>query len=200
MANIEEVENRLSKVENIMNGWVAGGTDPYFNYMKTKAGEFDYGPGGVAYLANGAAQSIPNNTLTALSWSSMDSTRGYPDFRPPPPITWSSAASSEIRVIGKPNEHMFKIWGHIEWAANTSGRRTVAVRRNFGGSSFGGDTINSQGPAPDGNIIQPFVLTWKSRPSSATGDQESFLTVSVLQQSGDSLNVNFAVVSVFKLW
>jgi hypothetical protein len=190
----DNMERRILNLER-----AAGNKSPSFNVLRSREMILDYGPGGFAGLRTTVAQSISDNTQTALVWSTV---AGTTYFRGPEPVSWTSAsgATSEVRVIGRPIKQAYLVFGHVTWAANTSGTRNIVLEQHYGGSSVSATTINESGPTTAGTRTQPFVTAWIPSLSAATSEAPTFITLDVLQNSGGALNVIEAAINIFKLW
>ena len=196
-AKIAALEGNVATMQAQMGGFLQPDNRFHFDHLSARSVEFDFGPMGVANL-QAPSQSIPNDVNTAINWSVTPSNHF---FRSPEPITYSTATSSEIRVVGLTPDHLYLAWGHVHFSSNSSGRRAVSFTRHFGGSSQSGDTPVSIDAASGTQITgATFAVRWIGGVSSATGDSEAYLTIDVLQNSGAALNITYASVTIVRIY
>jgi len=125
-----------------------------------------------ARVYNSGALTITNNTLTALTF---DSERFDTD-------TIHSTASNTSRLTAT-TAGKYAISGHIEWAANATGHRLIAIRLNGTTSlaSIRRNAISGGAATEQQSIATIYEL--------AVND---YVELHVLQTSGGNLNVNAA--------
>jgi hypothetical protein len=189
----------LIRIKSQLAGFILPDNSFRFNRISARSAELDFGPLGVAHFANGAGQSIPNNTQTAVNFSTLDFAKYT---RPPHPVTFSSNATSEIKVVGKPDDHLFLIWGHAQFASNSSGFREVSITRVFTSGGPSGDTPTVlPAVASAGSVTSiPYAVRWISRRSTDTNEPESYLRMDVKQDSGGALNLSYATINIARLY
>ncbi len=200
--DIATIGNHIATIQAQLSGFILPDHSFHFDHLTARSAEFDYGPLGVAHFI--AAQTIPDDTATAVIWSTFSGSTAIvaPYIRPPEPITLSSDATTEIKVVGIPQDHLYLAWGHVQFAANSSGFREVGFTRHYGGSSKSGDTINvAQAVSVVGKVTSiPFIVRWIGRTSSISQEPEHFLTVDVKQDSGGALDMLFASLTITRIY
>ena len=118
-----------------------------------------------ARVYHNAAQSIPNNSLTTLSFNSERYDRG--DLH--------STATNNSRLTA-PEDGIYMITGHIEWGANANGTRLIYVTHSVDGTIAG-------------NRIQAVSGGQQSISTVYEMTGGEYVELGVLQTSGGALNV-----------
>jgi hypothetical protein len=117
-----------------------------------------------------SAQSIPNNTFTAISWSSANFDTD---------VFWSAVNPTRLTVPGA-LAGQFIVILEVQWASSATGFREILIRKN------GTTTIaNLQGPAEAAGSCEQILTTLCVL---AAGD---YIEGLVDQLSGGALNVAF---------
>ena len=195
---VDELERRLGLTEGIVNSWSGAGGDPYFRYFKGAQGSFDYLPLGSLRLESSIAQATNTGVQTALQFNGS-TFRSAPD-----PAIWSSVAgaTSEIRLVGVPFEHIYLLTGHIQFSSNSSGRRSVSINWVFPSTTYG-DTPISVSAASGTEITGvnfSLLTSGKRSVSGPAGDNPQYLRIDAVQDSGGSLNVIYCTLSIFRIY
>jgi hypothetical protein len=122
----------------------------------------------------GVNQSIPNNTVTALTFDfDTFDTAGLHD-----PSTNNTRLTAPIRGV-------YQVTAGVEWESNANGSRQLAVYRNGVNAGFGDHLGSSQMPASaDGPTMQTVSELVTLTPGQ-------FVEAAVLQTSGGDLNARF---------
>lgn len=194
MARINSMQREIRTLQNNMGGLVRADGQPHFQSFTADSGYFYHTPLNYAYVISTSVQSIATGVQTALQFDEIVDLSGEPT------IKWSSAASSEINLAGRLQNHGFLAWGHVQFDTNSSGSREVGLKRHFGGSSVGGQTPIQLNAKSDGVTALPFVIGWRNRDSPATGDPQQYITLAVIQNSGGNLNVIHAELHAIRIF
>mgnify|MGYP001591514855 FL=1 len=192
--DLSSVSMELDGLRSLVSGWVAGGTDPSFNYLVANQAKFNFMPMSYSYLSSTTFQSIPNATETALTFDRHVQYFGEPS------ITWSSALSSEIHVLGRPAEHAYMVWGAVSFQPNSSGRRVVTMVRPFG-TTTAGDALISVATAPTDETVVTYANTWVvGRTHNLVELVEDYAALRLTQNSGAALESRFARFNIMRVY
>ena len=195
---VDELGKRLVRIDDIFSGWVGSGVDPYFKFFRAGQAMFDYLPLGCIRVTSSLSQSVSDQTNTPIQFSTVAKFSAAPV-----PAIWSSAngATSEIRLVGIPFGHVYLLSGHVQFSSNALGRRAISVNYSFGGSSASGETPISEAAASATQITSVnFNLLINGQRSAASGEDPQYIRIDAYQDSGVSLNVIYATLSVIRIY
>ena len=164
-----------------------GGHEAQFSRINTDEINAVYLPNEPARWARDTVQSIPNNTQTAIVFDVEDFNESA--------FTWDAADGAKISAKGIVTpHHRFIISGHVIFAANSTGYRTI-VFAAYDSSDvlIGGGTL-VQLSAPSTAFAASFTEM------TEVVKDFSYFTIEVIQTSGAALDLAFALVFVIRVY
>lgn len=176
--------NELGDREEKYRSWLSV-TDNEINLQNLRAekGWFGITPLDFQLIYRNTAQSIPNNSETAISFNTVE------------------AMSDTFRVEGEKiyvryTGRIICALGKIQWAANATGRRALTLGAyNPAGTLLQGQTLHSF--KPHGTLADtfPFATVFILKDFVETG----YLQFKAFQDSGGNLNMDYFIGGLFLL-
>lgn len=180
MEQLRFIAQDIDRVRNVVGGWIGADGQPNTRHIRARFGYFDVPPIDGAYFVRSAAQSINDSTETVLAFgSSVDS-------------EFFKFDGTTIR-LGASSGHTLGIFGNVQWATNSTGRRAIHLNiYNINDTLLAGTTLHSFS-AQSVDTTFPFSGSYYLPDVYAAHHAK----VTVIQTSGGALNMNYCDTNFF---
>ena len=201
VAQLEVLQVDQARTNDIISGWTRdGNTHPYFDYMEANQARFEFQPSGISYLrsTHDGQKVSTTGSSTAIEWQSTHRTVWD---TPSVAVSTVDGVSTEIVFIGDPEQHLYHLIGQVNFSANSSGWRSVAVNGNYGGSSLI-TSIPARVAAVNGDqtiVNLNFVFRVLDHPVS--GDANEWISIQYAASTlTDATSITFADLYIYRLF
>ena len=183
LVELREIDTLMQKIESWTRFF---GADPTFQTLRARHGDFEVAPIDAIIAERSLAQSIPNNTITDISFQA----------RTPNTKTFSTVPGDDTRVNLLQARGALGVFGTVQWATNGVGRRGVHldIYDQFN-TKLSGATLHSLLPTGIASDTIPYAGYF----ITASAPKGAYLRFSVVQTSGGALNMEFFRGGLFAL-